>query len=133
MSKVIDWDLCDGEMWELPKRVRALIALGWQPVGSIVGGVEYAAVAVVKYGDTEPVGVSFTAGDEDEVGLRIVEALDLASSYGAIDGDHHKTWVIAKMVRALCGSDESYEQWVVEQKDGADGPNTYVWSEGIAP
>lgn len=51
--------------------------------------------------------------------------------YGGIDGEHHKTWVIDQMVRALTGTD--YANWVQESKVGEDGPNTYTWDEGIAP
>lgn len=34
---------------------------------------------------------------------RIKTALNLAASYGQIDGDHHKMWTIDQMVRALTG------------------------------
>lgn len=33
--------------------------------------------------------------------MGVQEALDLAWSYGQIDGDHHRLWVIDQMVRAL--------------------------------
>ena len=58
-------------------------------------------------------------------------ALEVAERFGGIDGDHHKTWVIDQMVRALTG--KGYAAWVADMKDGADGPNTYDWDEGIAP
>lgn len=59
---------------------------------------------------------------------RIKAALDCAS---AVDGAHHKAWVIDQMVRALTGDD--YEQWVKEYCDGEDGPDTYSWDEGMPP
>lgn len=59
------------------------------------------------------------------------EALAMAAEYGQIDGSHHKAWVIDQMVRRLTG--DSYEQFVAEQCDGDDGPDTYSWDEGIAP
>lgn len=62
---------------------------------------------------------------------RIQAALDLALSYGGIDGDHHKAWVIDQMVRALTVDD--YEEWVKAAQDGEDGPDTYEWDEGIPP
>ena len=62
---------------------------------------------------------------------KIVEALDLAYRYGSIDGEHHKTWVIDQMVRALLP--ESYDQWVANHNYGDDGPDTYIWETGIAP
>lgn len=62
---------------------------------------------------------------------KIEKALDLAMCYGGIDGDHHKTWVVDQMVRALTG--ECYETWVCESKNGEDGPETYEWDEGIPP
>lgn len=62
---------------------------------------------------------------------RIAAALDVAHRYGGIDGEHHKTWVIDQMVRALTA--DRYEQWVAAQKAGEHGPNSYDWHEGIAP
>ena len=64
-------------------------------------------------------------------GERIEKALDVALRYGGIDGAHHKTWVIDQMVRALTG--DEYEAWLVEYRDGEDGPETYEWDEGITP
>ena len=86
---------------------------------------------------------------------RIESALNLARSYGSIDGDHHKMWVIDQMVRALTGcpveeksavdsrgqsytyeaqgESEEYRRWVADTKAGNDGPETYEWDEGIAP
>lgn len=62
---------------------------------------------------------------------RIENALEVIERFGGIDGEHHKTWVIDQVVRHLLGDD--YEQWVVEMKDGEDGPETYDWDEGIPP
>ena len=58
-------------------------------------------------------------------------ALAFARDYGSIDGAHHKTWVIDQMVRALTG--DFYQEWIRQYNDGVDGPNTYLWDEGIAP
>jgi hypothetical protein len=58
-------------------------------------------------------------------------ALEVARAYGGIDGDHHKAWVIDQMVRALTGGD--YAKFVTNARSGDDGPETYEWSEGIAP
>lgn len=86
---------------------------------------------------------------------RIEKAIKLAVQYGGIDGDHHKSWAIDQMVRALTGcptvskeaidsagtsysydaqgeSDE-YAELVASAKDGEDGPDTYDWDCGIAP
>lgn len=73
---------------------------------------------------------------------RIAAALQV-SSYGQIDGGHHKTWVIDQMVRALLGcpeihdgefgTNDEYEKFVREYCDGEDGPDTYGWDTGIAP
>ena len=59
------------------------------------------------------------------------KALEIARSYGGIDGAHHKDWVIDQMVRALTG--DGYDKWVADACAGKDGPNTYEWNEGIAP
>ncbi len=69
---------------------------------------------------------------------RIQKAIDVADSYGSIDGDHHKMWVIDQMVRALTGcthgvESQEYKDFVANHKDGEDGPDTYDWPEGIAP
>lgn len=62
---------------------------------------------------------------------RIEKAVELAVRYGGIDGEHHKTWVIDQMVRALTG--DRYEQVVAEARDGEVGPESYSWDIGIAP
>ena len=62
---------------------------------------------------------------------RIREALELAEGLGAVDGAHHKQWVIDQMVRSLLG--QFYASWVEEFCDGEDGPHTYEWDTGIAP
>jgi hypothetical protein len=61
----------------------------------------------------------------------IENALDLAIRYGGIDGEHHKTWVIDQMIRALAR--ERYDELIRESCDGEDGPNTYTHDVGIAP
>lgn len=85
----------------------------------------------------------------------IEAAIAIAVKYGGIDGDHHKTWVIDQMVRALtgcpvvsktatdvCGYEYTFEvlgesakyiAFVREACAGEDGPNTYDWDVGIAP
>lgn len=62
---------------------------------------------------------------------RIKTALEIALSYGGIDGAHHKMWVIDQMVRALSG--DEYEKLIRDYRNGEDGPDTYEWDEGIAP
>ena len=63
--------------------------------------------------------------------VSIEKALDVANNYGGIDGDHHKTWVIDQMVRALTG--DLYEKWVAEHCAGECGPDSYEWDTGVAP
>jgi len=62
---------------------------------------------------------------------RIDAALKIASEDGQVDGGHHKAWAIDQMVRVLCG--DQYEQFIREYCAGEDGPDTYLWDEGIAP
>jgi hypothetical protein len=62
---------------------------------------------------------------------KIKKAIELAVSFGGIDGSHHKDWVIDQIVMLLAGDD--YDKIVRESCDGEDGPNTYEWSKGIAP
>ena len=59
------------------------------------------------------------------------KAVEMAVSFGGIDGAHHKAWVIDQMVRALVGPD--YDALVAWARDGEDGPETYEWDTGIAP
>jgi hypothetical protein len=63
--------------------------------------------------------------------VRIERALDLISSYGGIDGAHHKAWVLDQVVRELTRG--GYPSWLIQQTKGEDGPDTYEWDEGIAP
>ena len=74
--------------------------------------------------------VAEMAGDKSLEG-RVQEALRLAVEFGGYDGSHHKQWVIDQMVRALTG--DQYEEWVERFNDGDEGPDTYLWEEGIAP
>jgi hypothetical protein len=60
-------------------------------------------------------------------------ALEEINRYGGIEGDHHKCWVLDQVVRILTGTPEKYAEWVREHNAGEDGPETYSWSEGIAP
>ena len=61
----------------------------------------------------------------------VLAALEVARRFGSIDGDHHKSWVIDQMVRALTG--DGYEAFVADAEAGEDGPDTYPWDEGIPP
>lgn len=61
---------------------------------------------------------------------KIEEALGLIEEYGGIDGAHHKQWLLDQLVHVLA---DDYEQWVAEYQKGEDGPETYLWDEGIAP
>lgn len=94
--------------------------------------------------------------EEMDDGERVQAALDVASSYGGIDGDHHKAWIIDQMVRVLTGSpfevsaihsgadgrrftheklgeSEEYRDFVKQYEEGEDGPYTFDWDTGIAP
>lgn len=70
---------------------------------------------------------------------KITEAINVAYSYGQVDGSHHKAWVIDQMVRALLG--DNYDEWVYTyRKTDEDGNMTdpedddvYEWYEGVAP
>lgn len=65
---------------------------------------------------------------------RAANAIAVAGTYGQIDGEHHKQWVINEMVRQLLGNDpQFYAEWVAGNRAGEDGPDTYGWEEGIPP
>ena len=57
----------------------------------------------------------------------VKEALDTICSFGQIQGDHHRAWVIDQVTRKLLG--DQYNAWVEAMK--ADGE--YSYDEGIAP
>jgi lipopolysaccharide biosynthesis regulator YciM len=61
------------------------------------------------------------------------KALEIANEYGQIDGEHHKTWVIDQMVRALTVDRESYAEFLRRHKFGDKNEPTYSWESGIAP
>jgi hypothetical protein len=64
---------------------------------------------------------------------RLVRAVEIAKSFGQIDGAHHKAWVIDQMVRTLLGS--GYDDWVEAMRGEPDeyGDYEYEYDEGIAP
>ncbi len=64
-------------------------------------------------------------------GTRIEKALDIIGSYGSIDGDHHKAWVLDQVLRSLTG--DVYDLWLERFCRGEDGPDTYEWDTGVAP
>ena len=83
-------------------------------------------------------GGAALATSKSTLQLCIARALDLAVRYGGIGGDHHKSWVIDQMVRALTGCEgqtdsPKYSELVACAKSGEDGPDTYAWEVGIAP
>ena len=63
----------------------------------------------------------------------IKDALEIAWSYGQIDGSHHKMWVIDQMVKVLCGSEEKYKKWVEAYETPLKDEEYYEWDTGIAP
>lgn len=64
---------------------------------------------------------------------RIKKALEIAWSYGQIDGSHHKMWTIDQMVRALCGDEEEYRKWIEAYEFPTNNDDEYYWDCGIAP
>jgi len=93
--------------------------------------------------------------DDLRLKARIERALMVAVKYGGIDGDHHKSWVIDRMIRELTGcptiqeegidvhgkkytystlgESEEYKELVRKVCEGKDGPMTYSWKVGIPP
>ena len=66
----------------------------------------------------------------------IQDALDLILRYGAIDGGHHKQWVLDQVVRTLTVTPEGYKKWCEEYSgsDPDDEDNYYgEWDNGCAP
>ena len=65
--------------------------------------------------------------DPEVLKARMSKAIDLAFQYGNIDGDHHKQWLIDRMLRALLAG--SYRRIIAQVLDEDDGE----WHTGIAP
>ncbi len=60
---------------------------------------------------------------------KIERAIDSIKSYGMIDGEHHKQWLLSNTLKLLMGSN-GYHTW----KDLYDYDDDYDnWDEGIAP
>ena len=74
---------------------------------------------------------------------RIENALEFLSIWGQVEGNHHKTWVIDQVVRALCGCEwnfndsffqnEEYKDWVSGYCYDDNHVMEYEWDTGIAP
>jgi hypothetical protein len=83
-------------------------------------------------------------------------AMYFIERYGGIDGANHKDWVLDQVSRILKGTpviveearwegglkefrvrtgdpSQRYLAWVVEIKNGEDGPDTYDYEEGTPP
>lgn len=63
----------------------------------------------------------------------VKEVLSFIRLNAGVDGAHHKQWLIDQIVRLLAVDEVGYDAWVKEFKNGADGPDTYDWDEGVAP
>jgi hypothetical protein len=63
---------------------------------------------------------------------RLMMALEIALTYGQVDGVHHLRWTIDQMVRAILH--DSYSE-VIKNFEGHDdeGYPEYEWDQGIAP
>jgi hypothetical protein len=59
------------------------------------------------------------------------KALRILIDHGMADGELHKQWVIDQAIRALSGA--YYQDLITAYNHGGDGPDTYMWDEGIAP
>lgn len=99
--------------------------------------------------------LGLSEGVVDTVHTPTENALMYMTMYGGIDGSHHKDWLLDQVARILngapvtvykamwedgtveyrpeVGESSQYHEWVASVKDGEDGPDTYPYSEGIAP
>lgn len=136
---------------DLPSLVDQVMGLEKASLREIESSLIEKCVEESKESMTIPIEESSIQTDSSGKAL----ALDFIMRYGGIDGDHHKTWVIDQVVRALHNvpvtvtrrswsdgsfrddveqsTNEAYENWVKSYNDGEDGPDTYEWDVGIAP
>lgn len=109
--------------------------IGCTALGTASGGLDPIIVAkkmVPIAWNNEDINVLFM--DIDKTFINEVQkqlALSYAFSYGSIDGNHHKMWVIDQIVQSLTG--DEYEKWIKEFQADEDGAETYIWDKGIAP
>lgn len=59
----------------------------------------------------------------------VKKAVEIAFSYGLIDGNHHKMWVIDQMLRALLGKD--YKKAIKDNRLPEDEKD--YWDIGTPP
>jgi hypothetical protein len=59
--------------------------------------------------------------------IRLAAAAQRIDRSGGVEGEHHKEWVLNRVVRILLGT-KGHRAWVAAR--AADG---YDWPEGIAP
>lgn len=71
-----------------------------------------------------------------DLSVRISKACNLVWDYGYVEGEHHKQWLIDRMLRELMTHDE-YRQWVKNYNEPEEDENgdeiALEWSEGTAP
>lgn len=60
---------------------------------------------------------------------KIDNAVNVAFSFGGIDGEHHKTWVIDQMLHCLLTNDK-YDEFIKEHSNNGEYED---WDHGIAP
>ena len=76
---------------------------------------------------------------DEAIGIDVVaNAMSILEEFGQTKGEDQKAWVIDQVTRALLGctdgiETEEYLEFVEDFEDGSEGPDTYTWSEGIAP
>ncbi len=58
---------------------------------------------------------------------------ELVAEGASIDGAHHKQWYFNEIIKVITETDKKYKKWVEKYESGSDGPQTYIWDEGIAP
>lgn len=101
-------------------------------VQSIYPSIDKDELAKALQYDREQYNKGYDDGVKEIEG-RIKEALNIAWDNGTIDDDWHKMWVIDQMVRALCGSEEEYNKWVMSYEKPLEDGDYYKWEYGIAP
>lgn len=76
---------------------------------------------------------NYTAPDPEVVDDKgkIIAIQELITSWGGIDGSHHKQWLLDEIVQVITG--DGYDTWVTAYNNGTEGPNTYEWDKGISP
>lgn len=82
----------------------------------------------LKHGLAEMKAVSRVPPTRDELVERLMKVAEIIYECGGIDGNHHKQWVLDRVLRAAL-DEQGYLHWVAMYEDDGE----HIWDVGVAP